>query len=966
MSIDIVVRDKIQKSIDRKIKTIGRSADSTYAKIERLKQSLNIASTGNLGNVSVTINRISSSANRASSSLNRMNATSFGPLLNALHRSNIALQRFESNSIKSARALRTIVATGFLVGGAVAGLSKLDTFKETQNKLRPVANVETPDGQLDAIASQERLNELTRQLFDVAQEARVPVDDLAKSYRRFDGALSSLGKSQQQSLDITKTVAKALTLAGSNTNEASQTLLQLSQAFNKGKLDGDEFRTTAENIPDLINAISSALGISRAEIFDASKDGAISAQILVDAFEALKEKVDRDFASLPKTIGQSLTQMRNSIIQFFGALDQKTGISNSIISFIDGLSANLPTVINWVRAFGVALATLALPGLIAVLGLLGTLIASIGGVLAITTGYFAFFADEIKVSSDGVTTLSDVVGVLAGRIPELISAVTGIDIFQDIFSAEGAQKAYDNIISFATSIQDVIRKLIATAKGFGEAFGNALFEKDAQGFQKFAPENIFTEPFVAAFLTIKNAALDTFAAIAAVVDKPFIKLLEAIDLVLKKLGEVSAAMAKLSSVFSLAASKGFAEVAESLSKGIGFDPKKGTMEKAFLSLKSNVREATPTLHKFFDDWKASAIRNELEMSQSNKAFWDNVLRDASSAAFKRIELEEQVKQSMQPNPGALRGENPVASPVDNELARFNAAVETLRGKGGLVGAALRESSQFADEFRVKILESALATENFSRSTIEMGLGIQGANQSLQQAAPAADTMEDSASSAANAIQQIGPAISATQQVTAAFGVSGSQHLSTVGSAGEQSGSRIASAIQSAMASAMAAVSDFANNAISRLYAVADAASSINVGGGGGGLFGFAGGGYTGDLPTNKVAGVVHGQEFVVPAGPARQYRPLLEAMRNGQAMPTMPTPVIGSGGSNMNVTVENYGSSQISVERLSATDVRIIAREVALDAARNEAPRAVANQLRNPNSKVSKSFAQNTKTERRR
>jgi len=38
------------------------------------------------------------------------------------------------------------------------------------------------------------------------------------------------------------------------------------------------------------------------------------------------------------------------------------------------------------------------------------------------------------------------------------------------------------------------------------------------------------------------------------------------------------------------------------------------------------------------------------------------------------------------------------------------------------------------------------------------------------------------------------------------------------------------------------------------------------------LTGHADGGWTGDVPTNKVAGFVHGQEFVIKAGPAAQYR----------------------------------------------------------------------------------------------
>lgn len=45
--------------------------------------------------------------------------------------------------------------------------------------------------------------------------------------------------------------------------------------------------------------------------------------------------------------------------------------------------------------------------------------------------------------------------------------------------------------------------------------------------------------------------------------------------------------------------------------------------------------------------------------------------------------------------------------------------------------------------------------------------------------------------------------------------------------------------------------------------------------------GFYDGGYTGDVGTKKVAGVVHGKEFVVNAKNTRQYRPILEAINKG-------------------------------------------------------------------------------------
>lgn len=73
---------------------------------------------------------------------------------------------------------------------------------------------------------------------------------------------------------------------------------------------------------------------------------------------------------------------------------------------------------------------------------------------------------------------------------------------------------------------------------------------------------------------------------------------------------------------------------------------------------------------------------------------------------------------------------------------------------------------------------------------------------------------------------------------------------------------------------------------------AAAASAASLSGGAG----FKEGGYTGNGGISDIAGVVHGQEFVVPAPHANRYRPELEAMKAGKW-----------GGESGGLTIENYG-----------------------------------------------------------
>jgi len=120
--------------------------------------------------------------------------------------------------------------------------------------------------------------------------------------------------------------------------------------------------------------------------------------------------------------------------------------------------------------------------------------------------------------------------------------------------------------------------------------------------------------------------------------------------------------------------------------------------------------------------------------------------------------------------------------------------------------------------------------------------------------------------------------------------------------------------------------------------------------------GFQQGGYTGDAPRNAVAGAVHGQEFVMNAAATKRI-----GVQNLQTLQK------GGKVGGVKVSIENYGTSKdFEVQQLSETEVRIIARDEADRRIVEQAPRVVASQLADPNSRVSKSINRNTNASRKR
>ena len=117
--------------------------------------------------------------------------------------------------------------------------------------------------------------------------------------------------------------------------------------------------------------------------------------------------------------------------------------------------------------------------------------------------------------------------------------------------------------------------------------------------------------------------------------------------------------------------------------------------------------------------------------------------------------------------------------------------------------------------------------------------------------------------------------------------------------------------------------------------------------------GFMSGGYTGNMPTNAVAGAVHGQEYVFDAAATKRIGvPALEAMRNGSQLGGAANDNRGFGG---NVIIKPEPGVWVEERRTSEGEIEIIARRVA----RQEAPRAVAQDLaKGPNSVASKAVSQ--------
>ncbi|MDP2431259.1 MAG: tape measure protein [Pseudomonadota bacterium] len=150
----------------------------------------------------------------------------------------------------------------------------------------------------------------------IARAASAPIGDVGASYVKYAAAIRTLGGTQEQSLGLTRAVALGLRVSGAAAQETGAAMYQLGQAFNKGKLDGDEFRTMSEAGGKLMDYLAKGLGKTRAELIEMAAAGELTADKMLAGWTKMLPQIEADAASLPETVGSAMTGLSNQFKLF--------------------------------------------------------------------------------------------------------------------------------------------------------------------------------------------------------------------------------------------------------------------------------------------------------------------------------------------------------------------------------------------------------------------------------------------------------------------------------------------------------------------------------------------------------------------------------------------------------------------------------------------------------------------------
>lgn len=243
-----------------------------------------------LQNAEMAINEVEENINRAKNSQDNFN-----------------------NSVKNGHApmdglisrAKTLIGTylGFQAAKGIFNVS--DELVQTKARL---------DLMNDGLQTTEKLQQM---IFQSAQRSRASYADTANTVAQLGNRARDAFSSNEEVVAFSEQLNKMFTIAGASQQEMNSATLQLTQALGSGILRGEEFNAVFESAPNIMQAVADYMDKPIGQLREMASEGEITADIVKKAMFAAADETNEKFESMPKTIGQIWTSIKNEALMAF-------------------------------------------------------------------------------------------------------------------------------------------------------------------------------------------------------------------------------------------------------------------------------------------------------------------------------------------------------------------------------------------------------------------------------------------------------------------------------------------------------------------------------------------------------------------------------------------------------------------------------------------------------------------------
>ncbi len=323
---------------------------------------------------------------------------------------------------------------GKVVGAAVGALAaafalrELGGLADTWSELN--ARVKNATGSMEAgAATMGRLQEMARRTYS-------SITQTTEAFLRNSTALSAMGYSTTQQLDLVETLNNALVVSATKGERAASVMDAWSKAMATGNLAGDDLNTVIAGSDRLAKALADSMGINVNQLRAYGAEGKITRDVMygvTSQLTQLREEAD----AMPATIGDGMLLIKDAFLVLVGSLDQALGASSSfgamlvrlgdgirsmgdvLVTAVQILSGMMAPALELVAGYGDVLSKAFM-----VVG--ATIVAAFGptALAAVTTLSTAIGSTMVgAVRALSVAMMANPLGLLVGAIAAVVAAV---------------------------------------------------------------------------------------------------------------------------------------------------------------------------------------------------------------------------------------------------------------------------------------------------------------------------------------------------------------------------------------------------------------------------------------------------------------------------------------------------------------------------------------------------------------
>lgn len=333
-----------------------------------------------------------------------------GKANNSLKNTDTAAQTAQKGLNGAKYAVNTL-ASAMAALGIGLGIRELAQTADTYTNLSARINIATRDG-----------GDFKSAMAGVHQVALMTNSSLSATgdlFTRLNAVGKDLGMTQQNSLDLTKTINQAIQISGVSAQASEAFTQQFIQSMQQGTLRGEEYNSMMENGYGVAEALAKGLGVTTGELKNMADNGELGAERVYKALLSQKDAVQQTFDQFPTTIGNALTKISTQWQILIGEMDQANGSSAKVANALSIIADNLGIIKIFLDDVGLGFASLAgdLQG-----GIDASTIEAFKN--SISSAYDAV-KDLVKVVYEFGTDVIDIVGTSLTGALSIFSSFTG-------------------------------------------------------------------------------------------------------------------------------------------------------------------------------------------------------------------------------------------------------------------------------------------------------------------------------------------------------------------------------------------------------------------------------------------------------------------------------------------------------------------------------------------------------------